>query len=652
MANLCAECKNASKGKMKYTELMRAASKGHHECVTSLIETGANVNAVDEGNPLESHSFRHFGRCDSALMEATKSQHNKCVEILIKSGADANLRGKDNDSPLIRAALNGDEKTVNLLIKSGASVDIVNMYDYSALISAARNGHDKCVKLLLEAGADVNISPDSTYSALTEASINGHAKCLALLIEKGTEHATISRNFGSRALIGAAEGGYHNCVKVLLSADANNNKTNDKDRFDTLNRSLVRAAFGGYTECVKLLLDAGADVNFHNRSFETSSQTSSSDNLTASGPLGAAAAIGANDVFTESLSLLQSSISKLEQWITDMSNGAQNSGQGENLVSNVSQSLEQFKLPEMDIDPAAIGGNTALIGAAGSGNVECAEVLIEAGADVNASNCKGKSPLMIAAAFHNLQCIQLFLRSEVHVNMVDSMGQNALQFHVVENGTKSNRSICTLLFAAGETINSRTIERTDEYNGQVTSVGVPRFLLRLQERSLSLKDICRHAVREHLLQLDAFNLFCKVPNLEPHIPSILVEYLLYDTSLEGSSEMVSTTSDDDNDDDDKNNNDDGDEDFGDDSNDSDDDGLDDEGPLFPDDSYDDAIFRTYPPLGIPYLPRNGLKLMPLPPPLPPPSIADMEVKVNEMANGLVNCVKEDENGNKNDAVDK
>ena len=60
MANLCAECKNASKGKMKYTELMRAASKGHNECVTSLIETGANVNAVDEGNPLESHSFRHF----------------------------------------------------------------------------------------------------------------------------------------------------------------------------------------------------------------------------------------------------------------------------------------------------------------------------------------------------------------------------------------------------------------------------------------------------------------------------------------------------------------------------------------------------------------------------------------------------------------
>ena len=494
----------------------------------------------------------------------------------------------------------------------------------------------------------MNISPDSNYSALTEASINGHAKCLALLIEKGTDHATISKNFGSRALIGAAEGGHHKCVKLLLSTDANNNKTNDKDHFDTLNRSLVRAAFGGHTECVKLLLDAGADVNFHNRSFETSSQTYN-DNVRASSTLEAAAAIGANDVFTESLSLLQSSISKLEQWITDMSNGAQNSGQGENLVSDVSQSLEQFKLPEMDIDPAAIGGNTALIGAAGSGNVECAKILLEAGADVNASNCKGKTALMIAAAFHSLQCIQLFLLRGVHVNMVDSNGQNALQFHIMEHATKSNRCICMLLFTAGETINSRTIERTDEYDGRVTSVGVPRYLLRLQETNLSLKDICRQAVREYLLQLDAVNLFCKVPKLEPHIPSILIEYLLYDTSLEESSESFTTSDDDDNGDDDQNNDDDGDEDFDDGDDSDDDDTLDNEDNPFLNDGYDDAIFRTYPPLGIPYLPRNGLKMMPLPPPLPLPSLAHMEVKVNEMANGLVNCVKEDENGNNNDS---
>ena len=47
--------------------------------------------------------------------------------------------------------------------------------------------------------------------------------------------------------------------------------------------------------------------------------------------------------------------------------------------------------------------------------------------------------------------------------------------------------------------------------------------------TLWLKDICRLAIREHLLQMSQVNLFVRVPHLG--LPPLLGKYLLYDMSL-------------------------------------------------------------------------------------------------------------------------
>ena len=48
--------------------------------------------------------------------------------------------------------------------------------------------------------------------------------------------------------------------------------------------------------------------------------------------------------------------------------------------------------------------------------------------------------------------------------------------------------------------------------------------------SLCLKDICRRAIREHLLQMSRVNLFVRVPHLG--LPPSLARYLLNDLSVD------------------------------------------------------------------------------------------------------------------------
>ena len=75
-----------------------------------------------------------------------------------------------------------------------------------------------------------------------------------------------------------------------------------------------------------------------------------------------------------------------------------------------------------------------------------------------------------------------------------------------------------------------------------------KYIKRLTRRKLSLKDICRQAIRKHMLNVNsAVNLFVRIPTLE--LPSTLIEYLLYSVSLDSPTVIESGDhSDDDSDD--------------------------------------------------------------------------------------------------------
>ena len=89
----------------------------------------------------------------------------------------------------------------------------------------------------------------------------------------------------------------------------------------------------------------------------------------------------------------------------------------------------------------------------------------------------------------------------------------------------STMKLCMLLFAAGEEIDFHQSECFKD-----VSVRNYKYIKGLTKYELWLKDICRQAIRKHLLNVNPRkNLFVRIRTLE--LPWLLTRYLLYDVSL-------------------------------------------------------------------------------------------------------------------------
>ena len=285
------------------------------------------------------------------------------------------------------------------------------------------------------------------------------------------------------ALMKAATKGHAKCVELLLEAGAD---VNMKDKNgDT---ALIEASNKGHDKCVKLLTEAGADVNIQNNN-------------------------GFTSVMEASLMGHYKCVELLLEW------GA-------------------------DVNMRSTGGDTALVWAGRNGHDKCLELLIEAGADVNMQNEWGTTALMKAAYRGHDKSVKLLLEAGANVNIQDkdmntSLAHAAHEHHIacvkillgqeaavgsyqvpnwiipsVKNNKKLKR-LMMLLFSAGLDLLGLDEEHTKEA---------------IREPERSLKNICREAIRNHLLQMSKVNLFVRVPRLG--LPAILTDYLLYDQTLD------------------------------------------------------------------------------------------------------------------------
>lgn len=125
------------------TELYEAAQEGDYAGVRELVNAGANVNAVIDGD-------------GSPLIGAARSGNILITRYLLDQGADPNLPAAGDGSPLIVAAALGRLDHVALLIARGADVNLAVDGDENALMNAAENGRIEVVKFLIDNGADIH----------------------------------------------------------------------------------------------------------------------------------------------------------------------------------------------------------------------------------------------------------------------------------------------------------------------------------------------------------------------------------------------------------------------------------------------------------------------------------------------------------------
>ncbi|CAH0381248.1 unnamed protein product [Bemisia tabaci] len=156
----------------KWTPLHAAATCGHLHLVRYLINSGANLLAVNaDGNMpydiCEDESALDYIEGEMArrgvtqelideTRASTETQMLHDLEILAKQGKDLEWYDEQGATPLHIAAANGYIRVVEFLLDQHVSTDVRDNDDWQPVHAAACWGHLEVLELLVQNGADLN----------------------------------------------------------------------------------------------------------------------------------------------------------------------------------------------------------------------------------------------------------------------------------------------------------------------------------------------------------------------------------------------------------------------------------------------------------------------------------------------------------------
>jgi ankyrin repeat protein len=242
------------------SDLVTAAQRGDLPAVTTLIQSGVDVNA------------RRIGDHWTALMAASRQGNLEVVQALLAAKADVNAGagpGEDGITALFLASDRGGLAVVQALLaaKADPSTKVAKM-GATPLIQAVQSNDWDVARALLKAGANVNATATTGVSALVLAARGNSPKSLAMVQALLAAHADVNGNFfgGDTALGVASSTGSVEIVQALLAANpwVNVNVTQRDGK-----TPLMNASAKGRADVVRLLLAAKADLSAQDRDGRT-----------------------------------------------------------------------------------------------------------------------------------------------------------------------------------------------------------------------------------------------------------------------------------------------------------------------------------------------------------------------------------------------
>jgi len=159
----------------KSTALIFAAGGGHADIVTTLLENGANVHAVNM-----------YG--NSPLHEAARMSVGTC-KVLLEKGAGASAVNNKGSTPLHFACYEDEDMSdvpafVELFVAAGADVNAADNKRATPLLVLATTGNVDAIKLLISKGADVTAKDVQGRDMKAIATFYDHRKLVAFLEPK------------------------------------------------------------------------------------------------------------------------------------------------------------------------------------------------------------------------------------------------------------------------------------------------------------------------------------------------------------------------------------------------------------------------------------------------------------------------------------
>ena len=223
--------------------LATAAATRDANAVQALLRDGVDVNEA-------------LGDGSTALLWAAHWDDLEMADLLLGAGADVNASDDYGVTPLDRAAENAALAIVQRLLSSGANPNAKQLSGLTPLMTAARTGDAQVVEALMASGADVNARTIESHStALMWAVSEDHDDVLQVMLARGADPRT-SNVKGFTPLMYAARNGNIEAGRKLVAAGADINQLSADGT-----HVLPYAISSGQDEFALFLLDQGADPN-------------------------------------------------------------------------------------------------------------------------------------------------------------------------------------------------------------------------------------------------------------------------------------------------------------------------------------------------------------------------------------------------------
>ena len=321
----------------------------------------------------------------TSLHTASEEGHLEFAEWLLDSGADVNVHDFNQNTPLHLAARCGKLDLARMLLKRGAGVQAWKTRGYSPLFSAVEGGNLDVVRLLLDHGADVHILDKRENNGLHIAAVHGHLEVAQMLLALNVE-VNAKNHSGMTPLHRALKNSREtDLVRLLLDHGADVHM-HDICRSSTLHH----AAEKGNPEIIKMILERNPEVEARD--------------VRGTTPLQAASFTGDPDVVQLLLDHGADPHARDNRGMTALDIAGS---------LEVSQMLIKLKVSQ----------TCAFLAAAGNGDPEQMQLLLDYGASADVRDDYGFTPLHTAAVRGRLAAF-LYLVLELHadVNVQDVEG--------------------------------------------------------------------------------------------------------------------------------------------------------------------------------------------------------------------------------------
>ncbi len=413
------------------TALHRAVAAGKREVAELLLSYGANPNAKDSGG-------------FSALHHAAIGDYKEMAELLIAKGADVNAKDASGNRPLYHAVRSGHKDIAEMLLEKGAEPSIH---------AAAFLGHIDDIKDLVETGTSIDANDSGGLTPLHYAVMQGHYDTAKFLIAKGA-HVNVKDiwPFGT-PLHCAVENGRNEIVELLAGAGADVNTRKRRPAGDAPLHSAIRR---GHSDIVGILASHGADLNVKDNSGQIPLDIAISQSRKDIVELLLAKGVDVPSIHTAArMGSVRSVKAFLEKGININEKDSSGLSALHIAVSGSSTEVVAFLLAEgADVNARDNGGYTPLSFAIWNRNrdmprlpVDMAKLLLEKGADTNVKDApSGYSPLHWAVIMWSNEVAELIVAAGADVNARSNTGETPLDIVATSGGPAA---IGELLVAKG-----------------------------------------------------------------------------------------------------------------------------------------------------------------------------------------------------------